>query len=91
LFDAFFTNGKKSGTGLGLAIAHKLVTAHGGRIWCTSSVTPEHPEGKVEFFFTLPVSKNAAPPFFGSLPPDLDTVKMPIPTALADAVPPSDH
>lgn len=56
LFDAFFTSGKKGGTGLGLAIAQKVVTAHSGKIWCESSKTPEHPEGKVEFFFTLPVS-----------------------------------
>ncbi|MEI8026323.1 MAG: hybrid sensor histidine kinase/response regulator [Pseudomonadota bacterium] len=56
LFDAFFTSGKKGGTGLGLAIAQKVVNAHGGRIWCESSKTPEYPEGKVEFFFTLRVS-----------------------------------
>lgn len=56
LFDAFFTSGKKGGTGLGLAIAQKVVTAHGGRIWCESSKTLEHPDGKVEFFFTLPVA-----------------------------------
>jgi signal transduction histidine kinase/DNA-binding NarL/FixJ family response regulator len=56
LFEAFFTSGKKGGTGLGLAIAQKVVTAHGGKIWCESSKTPEHPEGKVEFFFTLPIA-----------------------------------
>ena len=56
LFDAFFTSGKKDGTGLGLAIAEKVVTAHGGRIWCESSKTLEYPDGKVEFFFTLPVA-----------------------------------
>ncbi|MCX6123146.1 MAG: hybrid sensor histidine kinase/response regulator [Proteobacteria bacterium] len=56
LFDAFFTSGKKGGTGLGLAIAQKIVSAHGGRIWCESSKTAEHPEGKVEFFFTLPAA-----------------------------------
>jgi len=32
------------------------VNAHGGRIWCESSKTAEYPEGKVEFFFTLPIS-----------------------------------
>ncbi len=56
LFDTFFTSGKKGGTGLGLAIAQKVVNAHGGKIWCESSKTPEHPEGKVEFLFTLPTA-----------------------------------
>jgi signal transduction histidine kinase/DNA-binding NarL/FixJ family response regulator len=58
LFEAFFTSGKKGGTGLGLAIAQKVVTAHGGKIWCESSKTAEHPEGQVEFYFTLPVATN---------------------------------
>jgi signal transduction histidine kinase/CheY-like chemotaxis protein len=56
LFEAFFTSGKKGGTGLGLAIAQKVVNAHGGKIWCESCKTSEHPDGKVEFFFTLPIS-----------------------------------
>ena len=56
LFDAFYTSGKKGGTGLGLAIAEKVVKAHGGRIWCESSRTDQHSEGKVEFFFTLPIA-----------------------------------
>lgn len=56
LCDAFFTSGKKGGTGLGLAIAEKVVTAHGGRIWCESKRTSDHPEGQVEFYFTLPVA-----------------------------------
>ena len=51
LFDAFFTSGKKGGTGLGLAIAQKIVTAHGGKIWCESDA-----QRGVEFFFTLPCS-----------------------------------
>ena len=55
LFDPFFTHGKKSGTGLGLAIAKKIVTAHGGDIWCTSSKRSNSKNGKVEFYFTLPV------------------------------------
>ena len=56
LFDAFFTSGKEGGTGLGLAIAQKVVVAHGGKIWCESSKTAEHPDGKVEFYFTLPIA-----------------------------------
>ena len=68
LFDAFFTSGKKGGTGLGLAIAQKVVTAHGGRIWCDSSKTMEHPEGKVEFFFTLPVADRAKNKTTANLP-----------------------
>jgi CheY-like chemotaxis protein len=56
LFDAFFTNGKRGGTGLGLAIAHKVVLAHGGRIWCESAITVDRPNGMVEFFFTLPIA-----------------------------------
>lgn len=60
LFEAFFTSGKQGGTGLGLAIAQKIVTSHGGRIWCESTPTREYPNGQVEFFFTLPVSKEKA-------------------------------
>lgn len=56
LFDAFFTSGKKSGTGLGLAIAQKVVTDHGGRIWCKSHTSSEHTGGMVEFYFTLPIT-----------------------------------
>jgi signal transduction histidine kinase/DNA-binding NarL/FixJ family response regulator len=54
LFDAFFTSNKRGGTGLGLAIAKKWVEAHGGQIDCRSETTAEHPEGYVEFEFTLP-------------------------------------
>jgi signal transduction histidine kinase/CheY-like chemotaxis protein len=60
LFDAFFTSGKKGGTGLGLAIAQKIVTAHGGEIWCESSSDGgkyKTKGGCVEFYFTLPASR----------------------------------
>jgi signal transduction histidine kinase len=68
LFEAFFTSGKKGGTGLGLAIAHKIVSAHGGKIWCTSVKTDEYPQGKVAFYFTLPVSSELCIPRQESLP-----------------------
>lgn len=54
-FDPFYTHGKKNGTGLGLAIAKKIVSAHGGDIWCSSSRKSDSKRGKVEFYFTLPV------------------------------------
>ena len=49
LFDAFYTKGKKGGTGLGLAIAKKITEAHGGQIWCESSISRG-----TQFFITLP-------------------------------------
>ncbi len=55
LFEAFYTKGKRGGTGLGLAIAQKIVNAHGGRIWCTSSRDVSSSESCVEFHFTLPL------------------------------------
>ena len=68
LFDAFFTSGKKGGTGLGLAIAQKVVMAHGGTIWCESSRTAQHPEGQVEFKFTLPIAAGQAVKTTANLP-----------------------
>jgi signal transduction histidine kinase len=72
LFDVFFTSGKKGGTGLGLAIALKIVTAHGGRIWCESD---SKGGGKVEFLFTLPCSNELA-----------DTRDVPLPKSSGEIV-----
>jgi len=68
LFEAFFTSGKKGGTGLGLAIAQKVVKAHGGRIWCESTKNPKHPNGYVEFKFTLPIASSIASETDAKLP-----------------------
>ena len=86
LFDAFFTSGKKGGTGLGLAIAHKVVTAHGGRIWCESLKTLEHPDGRVEFFFTLPIAESHRCKSTASLPRHSSEFTQPLEalTALSD-------
>lgn len=51
LFEPFFTKDKRNGTGLGLAIAHKVVTEHGGEIWCESSEA-----GGTTFGLTLPLA-----------------------------------
>ena len=50
LFSPFFTT-KEKGTGLGLAIAHKIITAHGGRIDAKN-----RDAGGAEFTVTVPVS-----------------------------------
>jgi signal transduction histidine kinase/CheY-like chemotaxis protein len=57
IFDAFFTSGKKNGIGLGLAIAQKVILSHGGRIWCRSDRRSGYSKGRVEFYFTLPASR----------------------------------
>ncbi len=49
IFDAFFTKGKSNGKGLGLAIAKKIVSLHGGRIWCEP-----HAQDGVSFLIDLP-------------------------------------
>ena len=60
LFDDFFTKGRSDGTGLGLAISKKIVSAVGGRIWCTSDE-----DLGTAFHFTLPVGES----------PDCDTIE----------------
>lgn len=56
VFDAFFTKGKKGGTGLGLAIVKKIIDAHAGKVGCRVL-----DNRCVEFWFTLPVSKQIDP------------------------------
>ncbi|KAB8033703.1 sensor histidine kinase [Fluviispira multicolorata] len=56
LFKAFYTRDKKNGIGLGLAIAEKVIQNHTGKIYCHSVKNSQFPEGKVEFYFTLPAS-----------------------------------
>jgi hypothetical protein len=56
LFEAFFTKGKPHGTGLGLAISRKIVSEHGGKIWCQS----DRRKG-TEFRFTLPACAEVDP------------------------------
>ena len=62
LFDPFFSKGKKGGTGLGLAIVHKVISNHGGRVWCVSE------NNRVEFRFTLPASNLGEPKTIAILP-----------------------
>jgi signal transduction histidine kinase len=56
LFDNFWQARKNDhrGVGLGLAIAKGVVEAHGGQIWCESTVG-----AGTKFFFTLPVASGA--------------------------------
>lgn len=63
LFKAFFTKGKRGGTGLGLAICQKIVTAHGGTVFCRSSR-----ELGTEFVMTLPKSTSNSSDLAVSLP-----------------------
>ncbi len=54
VFDMFYSRNKREGTGLGLAICHNIIIAHGGEIWCESTLQKRI----VEFYFTLPAAGN---------------------------------
>jgi two-component system sensor kinase FixL len=57
-----FESGKPGGIGLGLAISRNIVSAHGGRLWCTNNAWRG-----ATFTFTIPLEskpavQDAAPP-----------------------------
>lgn len=54
LFQPFLTT-KRSGMGLGLSVCHRIVDAHGGRIW-----TSPAPGGGTIFHLTLPTAPSEA-------------------------------
>jgi PAS domain S-box-containing protein len=49
LFERGAGVGRVAGVGIGLAVCRRIVTRHGGRIWCS-----RRPGGGAEFHFTLP-------------------------------------
>jgi PleD family two-component response regulator len=51
-----------------------VVQAHGGKIWCESSKSPEYPDGKVEFFFTLPIARGVELMTTANLPKHSDEI-----------------
>jgi signal transduction histidine kinase len=50
-----FVSTKPQGIGLGLVISSSIVSAHGGRLWCTN-----HEGGGATFNFTLPCASIAS-------------------------------
>jgi PAS domain S-box-containing protein len=54
LFEPFVTD-KRDGMGVGLSISHRIIEAHGGRLWAEPN-----PAGGTCFRFTLPVAASLA-------------------------------
>ena len=54
LFEPFVTD-KRDGMGVGLSISHRIIEAHGGRLWAEPN-----PAGGTCFRFTLPVAASIA-------------------------------
>lgn len=52
-FQRLHSQDEFAGSGLGLATCHKIVTRHGGRIWCESCES-----GGTRFCFSLPVAQS---------------------------------
>jgi signal transduction histidine kinase/FixJ family two-component response regulator len=63
LFERFYTEGNKKVTGLGLAISHKIITDHGGRIWCESDEM-----NGTRFYFTIPLAAATDPTLREKMP-----------------------
>lgn len=60
LFEPFVTFGKAQGTGLGLANCRGILEAHSGSISVESDVSPEFPDGFVEFELRFPGVRESA-------------------------------
>lgn len=59
MFNPFFTT-RRAGTGLGLAIVHRIMDAHGGRVWVRNN-----PAGGAEFELAFPERRAAEVPEMG--------------------------
>lgn len=67
MFNPFFTT-RRAGTGLGLAIVHRIMDAHGGRVWVGNG-----PAGGAVFELIFPAARSVEGPADG-LPPEVRTV-----------------